>query len=189
MNSPTCRRFQCLLATFGFIWAAGFPPTAALAKPGRADTAATPETLPRLVIIATRLPDPEAPPTAGRSRELPVLDSYGFRRGPGEPRFFLGSLTKQKAELYGNVVNTAAPLFIFTQSDLRKGGGRFLGGPFGDAYSEQAERTRPPLYELDLRRVPRAKRRAALAQLIGPERADQAIAEARARLAAEGGRR
>ena len=133
----------------------------------------------RFIITAQRLPDalPESV-RLGCSRPLPAFDAYGTRVAPGEPRFATGSLTKQSFELYGNAANTASPLFIYTQGDLRTGGGSFLGGPFGQSYVDNKTRLAAPRYALDLHRIPAEKRLAVLTQLVGPARARQAMDEA-----------
>ena len=135
----------------------------------------------RFIITAQRLSDAGQPESVrlGRSRFLPAFDAYGTPRAPGEPRLATGSFIPQKFELYGNAANTATPLFIYTQGDLRSGGsGGFLGGPFGQSYSGQQSRLTVPRYALDLHRIPPGKRMAVLTQLIGPERAQQAMDEA-----------
>ena len=110
------------------------------------------------------------------------MDAYGSRVAPGAPRFATGSMIPQTFELYGSAANTASPLFIYTQGDLRAGGNNFLGGPFGQSYADQGTRIAAPRYTLDFRRIPPAKRMAALTRLIGPERARQAMDEAYAAL-------
>ena len=147
------------------------------AKPRRAGRRPVPE---RFIITAQRLPDalPESV-RLGRSRLLPAFDAYGTPVAPDAPRLATGSLIPQKFEVVGaGAANTASPLFIYTQGDLRTGGVRFLGGPFGQSYADQQTRLTVPRYALDLHRIPPEKRMAVLTQLIGSERARQAMDEA-----------
>ena len=134
----------------------------------------------RFIITAQRLPDalPESV-RLGRSRLLPALDAYGTPRAPDEPRLATGSFIPQKFEVVGaGAANTAVPLFLYTQGDLRAGGVRFLQGPFGQSYTDQQTRLTIPCYALDLHRIPAEKRLAVLTQLVGPDRARQAMDEA-----------
>ena len=175
-----------MLAVFGIGSPAGLQAQSAPEKSASTQTRSTaakgkrtpvPE---RFIIIATRLPDaPNGGYRQGRSRILPALDSYGTPVRQDQPRLATGSFIPQKFNIVGSgAADTATPLFLYTQGDLRAGGISFVGGPFGQSYSDSQVRLTAPRYALDLHRVPPEKRMAVLTQLVGPERARQAMDDA-----------
>lgn len=49
-------------------------------------------------------------------------DAYGNNRGPNDPQFVTGSFVKQNVNVQGNSADTASPVRIYGQGDLRRRG-------------------------------------------------------------------